>query len=78
MLQIGLMVLTVLLALLTVELNDLLHATICLCGTCTTIAALFWLLRAPYVSVLQLLVYAGAVIVLFLAAVMLTKRGEEN
>lgn len=77
MLQVGLIIITVLLALLTVELNDLLHATICLFGTCTTIAALFWMLHAPYVSFLQLLVYASAVIVLFLAAVMLTKRGEE-
>jgi len=78
MLQIVLIVLTVLLALLTVELKDLLQASICLCGTCITIGALFWLLNAPYVSVFQLLVYAGAVIVLFIAAVMLTKREEET
>lgn len=76
MLQIGLIVLTVLLALLTVELEDLLQATICLCATGIAIGALFWLLSAPYVSVFQLLVYAGAVIVLFLATVMLTKREE--
>ena len=78
MLQILLIVLTILLALLTVELKDLLQASICLCGTCTTIGALFRLLNAPYVSVFQLLVYAGAVIVLFIAAVMLTKREEET
>lgn len=76
MLQIVLIALTVVLALLTVELNDLLHATICLCGTCVTIGALFWLLNAPYVSVFQLLVYAGAVIALFMVAVMLTKKEE--
>jgi len=39
---------------------------------------LFWLLNAPYVSVFQLLVYAGAVIVLFIVSVMLTKREEET
>ncbi len=77
MLQIGLIVLTVVLALLTVELKDLLHAAISLCGTCITIGALFWLLNAPYISLFQLLVYAGAVIVLFVSAVMLTKREEE-
>lgn len=71
-------VLTVFLALLTVELKDLLHAAICFCGMCITIGVLFWLLNAPYVSVFQLLVYAGAVIVLFIAAVMLTKREEET
>ena len=77
LLQIALIVLTVLLALLTVELKDMLHAVICLCGMCITIGALFWLLNAPYVSVFQLLVYAGAVIVLFIATVMLTARKEK-
>ncbi len=77
MLQIGLIILTVLLALLTVELKDMLYAVICLCGMCISIGALFWLLSAPYVAVFQLLVYAGAVIVLFIAVVMLTtRRGE--
>ncbi|MFQ6064615.1 MAG: NADH-quinone oxidoreductase subunit J [Candidatus Bathyarchaeia archaeon] len=76
MLQIGLLILTVLLALLTVELKDMLHAVISLCGMCISIGALFWLLRAPYVAVFQLLVYAGAVIVLFIAVVMLTTRKE--
>jgi NADH-quinone oxidoreductase subunit J len=77
MLQIGLIILTVLLALLTVELKDMLHAVICLCGMCISIGALFWLLSAPYVAVFQLLVYAGAVIVLFIAVVMLTTRKGE-
>jgi len=76
LLQIGLIVLSVLLALLTVELEDLLHASLCLCGMCVSVGALFWLLNAPYVSVFQLLVYAGAVVVFFVAAVMLTTRKE--
>ncbi len=76
-LQITLIILTVLLALLTVELKDMLHAIFCMCGMCISIGALFWLLSAPYVAVFQLLVYAGAVIVLFIATVMLTKRREK-
>lgn len=78
LLQIALIVLMVLLALLTVELKDMLHSVVCLCGMCITIGALFWLLNAPYVAVFQLLVYAGAVIVLFIATVMLTARKEES
>ena len=78
LLQTVLIVLTVLLALLTVELKDMLHAVICLCGMCITVGALFWLLNAPYVAVFQLLVYAGAVIVLFIATVMLTARKERS
>ncbi len=77
MLQIGLIILTVLLALLTVELKDMLHAVLCMCGMCISIGALFWLLSAPYVAVFQLLAYAGAVIVLFIATVMLTTRREK-
>ena len=77
MLQIALIILTVLLALLTVELKDMLHAVLCMCGMCISIGALFWLLSAPYVAVFQLLVYAGAVIVLFIATVMLTTRREK-
>jgi NADH-quinone oxidoreductase subunit J len=77
MLQIVLILLTVLLALLTVELKDMLHAILSMCGMCISIGALFWLLSAPYVAVFQLLVYAGAVIVLFIVTVMLTKRREE-
>ncbi|RLI21082.1 NADH-quinone oxidoreductase subunit J, partial [Candidatus Bathyarchaeota archaeon] len=36
----------------------------------------FWLLNAPYVAVFQLLIYAGAIVALFVAAVMLTTRKE--
>jgi len=74
LLQIALIFIMVIFAILTVELRDLLHAVIALCGMSIVIGALFWLLSAPYVAVFQLLVYAGAVIVLFVAAVMLTTR----
>ena len=77
LLQITLIIFSVFLAVLTVELKDMLHAVMCLCGMCVTIGALFWLLNAPYVAVFQLLVYAGAVMVLFIATVMLTVREEK-
>ena len=76
-LQIALIVFTVILSILTVELKDILYAVMCLFGMCATIGALFWLLYAPYVAVFQLLVFAGAVIVLFIATVMLTVREEK-
>ena len=77
LLQITLIIFSVFLAILTVELKDMLHAVMCLCGMCITVGALFWLLNAPYVAVFQLLVYAGAVMVLFIATVMLTVREEK-
>lgn len=74
--QIALMGLAVILALATVELRDILHAIIAFCGMSITIGALFWLLDAPYVAVFQLLIYAGAIVALFTATVMLTTRKE--
>lgn len=65
------------LAILTVEAPDLLHAVLCLCGMCVSIGLLFGLLGAPYVMVFQLLIYAGAAIVLFISVIMLTTRREE-
>jgi NADH:ubiquinone oxidoreductase subunit 6 (subunit J) len=74
--QYGLMVLTLILAILTVELKNILYAAITFGGMCTAIGALYWLLNAPYVSVFQILIYAGAVVAIFLAAIMLTTRKE--
>jgi NADH-quinone oxidoreductase subunit J len=71
-----LMVVTLLLALSAVELKNLLYAIMSFCGMCITIAAMYWLLNAPYVAVFQLLVYAGAVVTIFLAAITLTKMKE--
>jgi len=71
------MILTVLLAILTVELKDILYAILSFCGMCILIGVIFWILSAPYVAVFQLLVYAGAIVALFIAAVMLTTRKEQ-
>jgi len=70
------MVTAVLLALLTVELRSILYAVISFCGMCISIGALFWLLNAPYVAVFQVLIYAGAIVTIFLAAIMLTTQKE--
>jgi NAD(P)H-quinone oxidoreductase subunit 6 len=72
-LQIALMLLTLVLAVSTVELKNLLYAVISFCGMCITIGALYWLMNAPYVAVFQLLIYAGAIVTIFLAAITLTK-----
>jgi len=70
------MVAAVLLAVLTIENKNILHAVISFCGMCIAIGGLFWLLNAPYVSVFQVLIYAGAVVAIFIAAVMLTTSKE--
>ena len=75
-LQYILMFVTIILALAVIELKNLLHAGIAFCGMCMTIGGIFWLLYAPYAAVFQVLIYAGAVVTIFLATVMLTTRKE--
>jgi len=67
----------VVLAILAVELKNLLQAAVCLGGMCIVLGILFAVLNAVYVGVFQLLIYAGATMVLFLAVVMLTEREEK-
>jgi NADH:ubiquinone oxidoreductase subunit 6 (subunit J) len=74
--QIALMILTVVLAIFAIEAKTILHAIIGFCGMCITIGGIFWLLDAPYVAVFQVLIYAGAVVAIFIAAVMLTTSKE--
>jgi NADH-quinone oxidoreductase subunit J len=70
------MVAAILLALYTIEAKNILHAVIGFCGMCISIGGIFWLLNAPYVSVFQILIYAGAVVAIFVAAIMLTTSKE--
>jgi len=70
------MILALAFAILTVELKDILYAILSFCGMCIVIGAVFWVLNAPYVAVFQLLVYAGAIVALFIATIMLTTRKE--
>ncbi len=71
-----LMAVTALLAISAIELKNLLYAALSFGGMCISIAAMYWLLDAPYVSVFQLLIYAGAVVTIFIAAITLTKMKD--
>ncbi|MBD3159494.1 MAG: hypothetical protein GF309_11940 [Candidatus Lokiarchaeota archaeon] len=71
-----LMILALGFALSTVETRDPLYSILSFCAMCITIGSIFWILAAPYVAIFQLLVYAGAVVGIFLAAIMLTTRQE--
>ena len=64
------------LAILAVEVKDLLYSVLCLCGMSIAVAALFGTLNASLVMVFQLLIYAGASIALFVSVVILTSRGD--
>lgn len=70
-----LIILTIITAALAIGVRDLTRAIVFFAAMNVLVAVIFYILGAPYVAVFQLLVYAGAVTVLFLAALH-TMRGS--
>ncbi len=54
--------------------REIMHSVVYLAGAFLSIACLFLLLGAEYVALVQILVYVGAVVVVILFGIMLTKR----
>jgi len=61
----AMMVVTVGGAIMAVEADEIVYGAIGLAASLFGVAALFFLLNAPYVAVFQITVYVGAVAVLF-------------
>jgi NADH:ubiquinone oxidoreductase subunit 6 (subunit J) len=70
------MVFTVGSAIVALEAEEIIYGAIGLAGSLFGVAALFFLLDAPYVAVFQIAVYIGAVAVLILFTVMLVRQEE--
>lgn len=62
--------------LLAVTRRATLHALLYLAVSLLAVAAVFFTLGAPFVAALEIVVYAGAIVVLFLFAAMLLASGE--
>ncbi|MDJ0270792.1 MAG: NADH-quinone oxidoreductase subunit J [Aigarchaeota archaeon] len=76
-LELTLLVASVLFAILAVEQPRLYRAVMGLLGVTVAVGVLFFLLGAYQLAVLQLLVYAGGIIALFMIVIMLTRGVEE-
>jgi NADH:ubiquinone oxidoreductase subunit 6 (subunit J) len=61
-------------ALVALEADEIVYGAIGLAGSLFGVAALFFLMNAPYVAVFQVAVYVGAVAVLILFTVMLVRQ----
>jgi len=61
-------------AIVALEADEIVYGAIALAGSLFGVAALFFLLNAPYVAVFQITVYVGAVAVLILFTVMLVRQ----
>jgi NADH-quinone oxidoreductase subunit J len=66
--------LTLFFALRVVTTGNLVHAALWLIATLFGVAILFALLNASFLAVVQVVVYIGAIAILFIFAVMLTRK----
>lgn len=60
--------------LMVVTTRNLIHAALWLVATLFGVAVLYALTDAPFLAVIQVVVYIGAIAILFIFAVMLTQR----
>jgi NADH-quinone oxidoreductase subunit J len=65
---------TLIAGLLVVTVRDLVHAALWLVATLFGVAILYTLLNASFLAIVQVVVYIGAIAILFIFAVMLTRR----
>ena len=68
----------ILAGLLTVMARNAVHCALFLISSLVSVAALFILLGAEFIAGVQILVYVGGVMVLFLFVIMLVNVGEEE
>ncbi|WP_066176209.1 NADH-quinone oxidoreductase subunit J [Bacillus marinisedimentorum] len=63
---------------LMINLNKVIHMMISLVFTFLSIAGLFVLLSAEFVAAVQVLIYSGAITIIMIFGIMLTKHNDEN
>ena len=61
-------------AFMVVTMRNLIHAALWLVATLFCVAIIYTLLNAGFLAVVQVVVYIGAIAILFIFAVMLTRR----
>ncbi len=63
-------------AVMVLQAEEIFHSALYLALSLLGVASLFLMLNAEFVAIIQVMVYAGGVVVLVLFAIMLTKREE--
>ena len=69
---------SVILALLVVFNKSPIGSAVCLIGMMLGLAAVFVLLQAHFLAILQVLIYAGAIMVLFMFVIMLLNLNDDD
>jgi NADH-quinone oxidoreductase subunit J len=67
-------IITVAAAVFVITSKEIVHSVMYLALTFIGVAIIFFFLSAEYVAIIQILIYVGAVSVLMLFGIMLTKR----
>ena len=75
--QIVLLAATLVFTLMAAGMKDILFAALSLGGMSICLGGLYWTLYAPYIGLFQLLIYGGAVVVLFVSVIMFV-RSEQS
>ena len=65
-------------ALLVIFLREPIHSALALILVMVSLAVLYLLLGAEFIAAVQIIVYAGAIMVLFIIVIMLLNAGEEE
>ncbi|MFQ6081156.1 MAG: NADH-quinone oxidoreductase subunit J [Candidatus Bathyarchaeia archaeon] len=71
-----LLILTVILSLLSIEHPNIMYALFFFFVMNVALGILYYMLGAPLVALVQLAIFSGAIVVLFLLTAMVTKGGE--
>src|ERR671924_1071395 len=66
--------LTLVAGLMVVTVKNIIHAALWLIASFFTVAALYLLMEAEFIAVVQVLIYVGAISILVLFAIMLTRH----
>src|ERR671924_831633 len=66
--------LTLVAGLMVVTVKNIIHAALWLIASFFTVAALYLLMEAEFIAVVQVLIYVGAISILILFAIMLTRH----
>jgi NADH-quinone oxidoreductase subunit J len=69
---------TILATIMVITRHNPVHALLYLIVSLLSMSVIFFLLGAPFVGVLEVIIYAGAIMVLFIFVVMLLNLGKET
>lgn len=71
-------VVAVISSILTITRHNAIHALLYLILSLLSISVIFYLLGAPFIAALEVIIYAGAIMVLFIFVVMMLNIGVEE